>query len=503
MGRIVPFEQLKRLRDVHAGKKIVHCHGVFDLFHYGHMLHLRSAKKFGDVLVITVTPDRYVNKGPGRPRYGENERAQMLAALELVDYVAINATPKAMEAIAALRPHYYVKGPDYRDRHLDITGGIYEEEDAVRAAGGELVFTDDDVQSSTELINRYFSVWDEAQANAINQVKAKYRLDEVLEIIERIANQRILVVGEPIVDTYVFCEPMALSSKSPTVSARFLNQEDYAGGSLAIANHLKALGCDVSLLITHGNEPYFHELLKQSVDPGIRVDALPIAGWPTPRKTRYLAPFRAQKMFEIVDLRSDQWEHNAAAPFRKLLLERARGADVMVVADFGHGLFENEVLKGLESVEVFKALNVQTNSANMGFNLFTKHRHYDYVSIDEREFRLGMHDRYSAVEGLVRNAIGKDLRPPASVTLGTGGSLYFTRDGTEYRCPVFFKDVVDTTGAGDAYFAITSILAKLDVAGPLVPFIGNCYAGLKTRIMGNKAPVRKVDLIRTVKAILS
>lgn len=503
MGKIVPFSELQQVRAAHPKKKIVHCHGVFDLFHYGHLMHLRSAKQFGEVVVVTVTPDRYVNKGPGRPRYSEQERAHMLAALEMVDYVAINVAPKANEAILALRPHYYVKGPDYRDRHRDITGGIVEEEDVVRSTGGELVFTGDEVLSSTALLNRYLSIWDEAQSAAINRVKAAHDLEQVIELIDRIGGQRVLVVGEPIVDTYVFCEPMALSSKSPTVSARFLNQEDYAGGALAVANHMKALGCEVDLLITHGGEDYFKQLLNRTLHPGIRVDATVIPDWPTPRKTRYIVPFMAQKIFELVDLRADQWTHHSGKAFCQALQRRAQEADVVLITDFGHGLFEGPVLAAMETVRTFKALNVQTNSANMGFNLFTKHRHYDYLSIDERELRLGMHDRYRFVEELAQGAVGAQLRPPASITLGTGGSLYFDKDKEEHRCPVFFKDVVDTTGAGDAYFAITSLLAKLNAPGPLVPFIGNCYAGLKTRIMGNKAPVLKVDLIRTVKAILT
>src|SRR5690242_11299404 len=109
--KIVEFNDLDTLRKKHAGARIVHAHGVFDVLHAGHLAYLESAKRFGDILVVTVTADRFVNKGPGRPYFNGNIRANMLAALEIVDYVAINFYPTAVPAIEKLKPHFYVKGP--------------------------------------------------------------------------------------------------------------------------------------------------------------------------------------------------------------------------------------------------------------------------------------------------------------------------------------------------------------------------------------------------------
>lgn len=500
--KIISFDELSSLRERHPGSKIVHCHGVFDLFHYGHLIHLKSAKAFGDILVVTLTPDCYVNKGPNRPYYSDDQRALVLAAQEIVDYVTINRTPKAIEPIAALRPHFYVKGPDYRDRQKDITGGIYEEEDAVNAAGGELVFTDDDTESATTLINKFFSVWDEKQTQAVEAVKSVASTDSIIEMVDSLASQKVLVVGEPIIDTYVFCQAQGISSKSPTVSARYLSQEDYTGGSLAIANHLKALGCEVTLLISHGGEPFFVELLKQSLLEGIQLEEVVLPDVPTPRKTRYIVPFQAQKVFELTDIHDDQWFRHDPAPFAGRMTDLAAEHDVAILADFGHGLFEGPVLEAVKTLDCFVSLNVQTNSANFGFNPFTKHDHYDYISIDERECRLGMHDRHTAIEDLAKKAVQDRIKLPASITLGTQGSLYFDKQG-EHLCPIFFKDVIDTTGSGDAYFAITTLLSHIGAPGPAVPFIGNCFAGLKARIIGNKEPVSKVDLVRTLKSILN
>src|SRR5260221_14385041 len=92
------------------GKIVVHSHGVFDLLHVGHIRHFEQAKQMGDVLIVTITQDQYVNKGPHRPAFPQDVRAEMLAALGMIDYVAINSTPLAVEAIKLLRPDIYVKG---------------------------------------------------------------------------------------------------------------------------------------------------------------------------------------------------------------------------------------------------------------------------------------------------------------------------------------------------------------------------------------------------------
>ena len=85
-------------------------HGVFDLLHMGHVRHLNEAKAHGDVLITTITADAYVNKGPGKPVFSEHLRAEMLSALSVVDFVAINRAPDAEALLEAIRPDTYVKG---------------------------------------------------------------------------------------------------------------------------------------------------------------------------------------------------------------------------------------------------------------------------------------------------------------------------------------------------------------------------------------------------------
>src|SRR3990172_6474611 len=124
--KILELEELAKKIEVlkSEGKKIVLCHGCFDLMHPGHIKYFQAAKKMGDVLVVTVSPDIYVDKGDGRPVFNQTLRAESIAALECVDYVAINRWPTAVETLRLLRPNIYVKGQEFENKQ-DVEKALY------------------------------------------------------------------------------------------------------------------------------------------------------------------------------------------------------------------------------------------------------------------------------------------------------------------------------------------------------------------------------------------
>lgn len=258
-------------------------------------------------------------------------------------------------------------------------------------------------------------------------------------------------------------------------------------------------------MITHGDEPYLNELLREKLDERIVVHSTPLSNIPTPRKVRYISVDKSQRIFEITELRSDQWSNHSVQNFAERMCKLANEADLVVMADFGHGLFEGNLLDATADIRTFIALNVQTNSSNYGFNIFRKHRRFNYLSLDTREARIAYHDRYSAPLDIGRRA-RNDLRcigAGVAMTLGPNGSYYFPSEGEgEFFSPTFVDHVVDATGAGDAFFCITAALLKSQCPADLIPFVGNVFAGLKTRIIGNKAAVTKAQLAKALASIL-
>lgn len=144
---------IKKLKS--EGKKVVLCHGCFDLMHPGHIKYFQAARNMGDILVVTLTPDIYIDKGPGRPVFNQDLRAESIAALECVDYVAVNKWPTAEETLRLLRPDIYVKGQEFENLE-DKTGKIQKEYEVLKEIGAEMRFTNEIVFSSTKLLKQYF-----------------------------------------------------------------------------------------------------------------------------------------------------------------------------------------------------------------------------------------------------------------------------------------------------------------------------------------------------------
>ena len=133
------------------------CHGGFDLLHPGHIEHFESASKLCDKLIVSITCDKYVKerKGVNRPIFNENQRAYMIASLEYIDFVVISPYRTGIEIIEELKPTFYIKGPDYKNKQ---STGIKNEIKTIQSVGGEILYTDDEKFSTSNLIDKISSI---------------------------------------------------------------------------------------------------------------------------------------------------------------------------------------------------------------------------------------------------------------------------------------------------------------------------------------------------------
>ena len=132
-------------------KKVVYCHGNFDIVHPGHVRHLSYAKSKGQILIVSITADRFIKKGVYRPHVPQNLRAANLAAFEMVDYVLIDHNSKPLKNLNVIKPDLFAKGFEYSSGSLPPA--TREESKVVESYGGKMLFTPGDiVYSSTNLL---------------------------------------------------------------------------------------------------------------------------------------------------------------------------------------------------------------------------------------------------------------------------------------------------------------------------------------------------------------
>ena len=486
-----------------AGRTVVHAHGTFDLLHVGHVRHLAEAGRLGDLLVVTVTADRFVNKGPGRPAFNEGLRAEMLAALENVDLVAVNPESDAVGVIAAIRPDVYVKGQDYEKADDDVTGRIVAERNAVEAYGGRIHFTHEVMFSSTELLNRHFNIHEPAVARHLNGLREAGALAESLDLIERIRDYHVVLVGDAIIDEYQYAFPMGKPPKESVIAARYQDREIFAGGVFAAANHVASFCKKVDVITCLGSTYTHEDLINATLRPNVALHALRRPGAPTTLKRRFVDPSSMRKLFELYVMDDSPLPDELQSELDRLISDIAPAADVVIATDFGHGLIGASAVQTLAEYAPFLAVNTQSNSANMGYNLITRYPRADYVCIDAPEARLAVGDRNSAI-GEVAHAIVEEHVdcPNIIITHGKNGCVTHQRGGATHAIPAFARTVVDTVGAGDAFLSVTAPLVAAGGRMDRVGFIGNVVGALKVEIVGHRKAVEKAALIKGVTGLL-
>ncbi|UCD14956.1 MAG: adenylyltransferase/cytidyltransferase family protein [Candidatus Omnitrophota bacterium] len=484
------------------GKKVVQCHGIFDLIHLGHIRHFNLAKKEGDVLLVTITKDKYVKRGPGRPVFNEHLRVETLASLAVTDYVCIIDSPAATECIKKLKPDIYAKGSDYKEEKKGVVNRIHEEIEAVKSVGGRVVFTDDITFSSSSLISSYLDAYPPRTVRYLKAIRKKYPLDFIIEKMNSLKDLKVLVIGDTIIDQYHYCLPMGKSSKEHLVANRYVSEESFAGGSLATANNVGSVCEKVDLLTVLGAEDSFEDFIRSKLSPHVNPVFFHQQDIGTIVKRRFVSHGVNRKLFEICYMKDDEIPMREETKIIQYLEKSIGDYDLVVVSDFGHGLLTKRIINFICSKAKCISLNVQTNSANIGFNLVTKYPHANCVCIDEMELRFATHDKFSDLRAHIKKVYRELKCEHVITTRGSSGSLSYSEAEGFHETPAFSYRVIDAIGAGDAFFAFISPCFAQGLPQDLVSFIGNTVGSLAVQIVCNREPVKFEDLVKFITRLL-
>lgn len=488
------------------GKSIVLCHGVFDLIHPGHIIHLEQAKQMADILVVSITASKYVRKGPGRPYFNDDMRMQVLAALECVDYVMLSEGYTVDDIVESVEPDIYVKGEEYAKDGDDITGKISEERELVEKHGGRIEFTSGQVFSSTKLINTAMAGLPEDVVKYVQEFRKTYSMHDVVRYAEIAEKLRILVIGDIIIDKYSYCSLQGLMSKDMGYSTRLDHSEEYYGGAAAVARHLSNFNKNVTLMSIIGNEELYTSQLIDCMRGNIKLLLSYSVTFPTIIKHRYLTKNSKReeyrKIFAVNNIpQVMEYEKEVKDSFRKKIEKNIADYDVVFLCDFGHGLIDNETRELVEKKAKYLVLNCQTNSSNHGMNIITKYNRADLFTVDQEELKLA-YPAYVSDEKAALSHLKRHLGGSGWLTRGSHGAYGIEKDNI-FESPAFTLIVKDTVGAGDAFYSIAGLYSAAGASIELGTFLGNVAGALGTNIVGNKEAVEKVNVLKYASTLMN
>ena len=485
------------------GQKVVLAHGVFDILHVGHKRHLDIGKRHGDLLIVTLTTDKFVNKGPDRPVFAEKLRAEMIAALECVDYVGISPNPGAEHIIEIVKPAFYLKGSEYADEENDVTGRIKTERMTVEKFGGEVLYTEDITFSSSNLSNRVLQLYPEEAAVYLKDLRSRITFDDLKKEVKAVENKRCLVIGDTIIDEYVYVEPLGKPAKENIIATKYKSREIFCGGAVATAGLIAQMCESVDLVTLLGSEDSREDFIRSGLQQNINLVPFYRQGGQTTVKSRLVDPAYVKKLIEIAYLSDEALPPQDQGLLNSWVEDNIANYDAVIVNDFGHGMIDADLVDIVCRKARFLAVNAQTNSANRGFNLITKYPRADFICIDEPEARLAAVERYAPIETVVREKLEKQIDCHTFViTHGKLGSIVYTPQDGVKRIPALTGEAIDTIGAGDAFFAIAAPLLASGSDPFLAAFIGNAVGAMKVRIVGQRHQITKPEILKYLSTLL-
>ena len=474
-------------------KRVIMCHGVFDVVHPGHVRHLLYAKSKADVLVGSVTADRHITKGAHRPHVPEDLRAVNLAAFEMVDYVVIDSNEKPLENLAIIQPDYFAKGFEYNAAGLSPKTA--EEEEVVKAYGGELLFTPGDiVYSSSALIN--------LAPPAVKMEKLQLLMErfgltfqDFRDVVGKMAGFKVHVVGDTIVDSYTHCAMIGGQTKTPTMSVLYERKVDYVGGAGIVAKHLKAAGAKVTFSTVLGDDVLKDFTLDDLKADGIDVQAVIDKSRPTVNKNAIVVGgYRLLKV--------DTLDNRSISDTLLGTISKAIGTvptDAVVFSDFRHGMFNRRTIPELIAAIPPGVFRVADSQVASRWGNITEFKGFDLITPNEREARFALADQDSGIRPLASSLYDQTKCKLLMLKLGERGVLA-CRDSDHEALDSFFvidsfvDNLVDAVGAGDALLAYSTLAMLVSHNDAIATTLGTIAAACECEHDGN-IPITPTDVL--------
>lgn len=479
-------------------KKVIMCHGTFDIVHPGHVRHLMYAKGAADLLVVSLTCDTHVEKANFRPYIPQELRAMNLAALEMVDYVIIDTRPTPLENLKAIHPDYFAKGYEYIDGGIDHRS--QEELDILESYGGEFIFTPGDVVFSSSAIIES-SPPNLAMEKLLTLIQAEdISFDDLRTTLDKLQGIKVHVVGDTIVDSYTRTTLIGSNAKTPTFSVRYEGKTDYVGGAGIVAKHLKSAGADVTFTTMLGDDAMKDYVLEDMEKSGIKINAIIDEMRPTTNKNSFVAD--GHRMLKVDTLDNRSISEKVMEQFREYISNE----DVQAVAfsDFRHGIFNRHTIPELIKAIPEGAYRVADSQVASRWGNILEFNGFDLITPNEKEARFSLADQDSVIRPLALRLYKEAKCKTLILKMGNRGTItYRSAPESDKELRTFFaidsfvNNLVDAVGAGDALLAYAT-LSMVATGNELISSIlGSMSAACECEVDGN-IPITLDDIHKKI-----
>ena len=320
----------------------------------------------------------------------------------------------------------------------------------------------------------------------------KFGVSEFTECLKTLADSSVLILGEAIIDEYIYCEALGRVTKDPLVAFEKISRQQQLGGVLAVARHFSGLGIDSNVITKWALAD--QDFINTEINLSNGIKTFNLSSNMSIKKTRYVDRSSNTRVFESYELPNESEYLTTPNEIRELVNKEKIIFDHLVVMDYGHNFFNHEITKNYLDFGVPVSVNTQSNAGNRGFNPVSNYANADIVFLNGSEVQVEMRNKVSKLEKTVTDLGSKLNCKELYVTNGSAGIISWSKSKGIIISPTFAPTIIDRTGAGDALLAAVSSLRMRDVPIEIATFFGNIAGSLLVGVMGNDKAITSAEM---------
>lgn len=479
--------------------KIVHCHGKFDYLHFGHLKHLEEAKKLGDILIVTITKKKNQNKNQNI-YFDDQIRLNNLSDLNVVDYVALSPYDYAYEIIKIIKPNFYCKGLEYKKYNSFYDKEILNDIKAAKEVNAKVKFVGKSILSSSKLINYNFKKDDVEKFSKF--LPDNLSIQKLEKIFNQMSRKKVLVIGDLIFDRYTYVKVKGLASKNNIISSVYEKSESYIGGAGAVYMHLNDFVSKNLKLVSLANLNDVKNIKKKFKNSKI----FSHKNFKTIIKNKFVEQdnknFEIKKFFSVATVNENFYDKKLEEKIIKYLKNECKKYDLILILDFGHDFITKDIIKTIINNSKTVCVNCQSNSLNYGFNIISnKFKNIHSFSLDNNEFALAIKKKNIQNFLLELTKLKKQMKSNfAWLTIGSKFTIGLDIKNKHSIIKSLNEKPIDAVGAGDAFFAISSLLSILKLDIKTSTFLSQVCGALHANEISNKYFLSRKKVVNFIKS---
>ena len=320
----------------------------------------------------------------------------------------------------------------------------------------------------------------------------KYGVSIFNECLETVTNSKVLILGEAIIDEYIYCDALGKVTKDPLIAFEKRTKQTHLGGVLAVAKHFSGLGINTSVVSKWATTDQEFVISEVSTNKAIKL--INLKSNKSIKKTRYVDRSSNARVFESYELPNENDYSTTPKEIKDTIREHEVIFDHLVVMDYGHNFFDHQKTAEYMNFGVPVSVNTQSNAGNRGFNPVSNYVNANIVFLNGSEVQVEMRNKVSKLDKIVTDLGNKLNCKELYVTNGSAGITSWSKEKGIMVSPTFAPTILDRTGAGDALLAAVSSLRMNNVPIEIATFFGNIAGSLLVGVMGNEKAITSADL---------